>query len=155
MQYEKLLADHYPKAKDTTWSAWKDSDLRQHLIDNNCELASSSFFFSLSHALSFSFDPKDIKSDAQHKRDELIAIASSKIPSVSAPSYLTWPDARLRAYLRDNKVDDTKYTDRPSLLQEVRIRYIQSQNRVEGRESSASRLFPILLELTSSFRCTL
>lgn len=45
--------------------------------------------------------------------------------------YLTWPDARLRAYLRSWGVDDTKYGSRPTLLQEVRIRYYQANNKVE------------------------
>jgi len=46
---------------------------------------------------------------------------------------LTWPDARLRAYLRNHGLDESKLpTDRPGLLQEVRIRYVQATSRIEA-----------------------
>lgn len=66
-----------------------------------------------------------LRSDAQVKRDDLYKLMNDKYTDASAATaaYLTWPDARLRAYLRANGIDD-KYvpTTRPGLLQETRIR---------------------------------
>jgi uncharacterized protein YjbJ (UPF0337 family) len=43
-----------------------------------------------------------------------------------------WPDARLRAYLRNQGVsEDYIPTSRPGLLQEVRIRWVQTQTNAE------------------------
>jgi len=56
-----------------------------------------------------------LRSDAQIKRDEL-----------------TWPDARLRAYLRQRGVSERALpTSRPGLLQETRIRWVQATTRAE------------------------
>jgi hypothetical protein len=50
----------------------------------------------------------------------------------SAP-YLTWPDARLRAYLREYGVPEDKMpTARPGLLQETRVRWVQAQSRADA-----------------------
>ena len=50
-------------------------------------------------------------------------LISSKYNDITttAASYLTWPDARLRAYLREHGVDDTKIRgmDRTSLLRKL------------------------------------
>jgi hypothetical protein len=52
--------------------------------------------------------------------------------SSKSGAYLTWPDARLRGYLRAHGVDDSYVpTSRPGLLQEVRIRWYESNNRIE------------------------
>ena len=99
-------------AKDTFWSAWSDNSLRQWLVDHGY-----------------------IRSDAQVKRDELIKLANEKYAccfkslnqdsffsryndqNVRLATYLTWPDARLRAYLREQGVsEDYIPGDRPSLL---------------------------------------
>lgn len=80
-----------------------------------------------------------IKSDVQKTRDELVALMSDKYvwvissflsrmltgglwdryndySSRTAP-YLVWPDARLRAYLRENNIsEDALPTSRPGLL---------------------------------------
>ena len=103
---QKLVADNYATAHDTVYGGWRDSDMRQWLIDNGY-----------------------LRSDAQVKRDELHKLMSDKYTNLrdTSAAYLTWPDARLRAYIRANGVDD-KYipTTRPGLLQEVRIRYVHS-----------------------------
>ncbi|KAL1745325.1 hypothetical protein HDZ31DRAFT_73636 [Schizophyllum fasciatum] len=113
---DKLLAlvqDNYANAQDTIWSSWSDGDLRSYLIEHGY-----------------------LKSDEQKKREELINLVSSKYNdiSTSAAAYLTWPDARLRAYLREHGFDDTKIRgmDRPSLLQETRIRYVQGKTRSDA-----------------------
>jgi len=47
--------------------------------------------------------------------------------------YLTWPDARLRAYLRMHGLPESQLpTSRPGLLHEVRIRYVIAQTRIDG-----------------------
>lgn len=47
--------------------------------------------------------------------------------------YLTWPDARLRAYLRQQGLsEETIPGDRPGLLQETRIRWVQTTNTAES-----------------------
>jgi hypothetical protein len=48
-------------------------------------------------------------------------------------AYLTWPDARLRAYLRDHGVSEDKVPgSRPGLLQETRIRWVQTETRAHN-----------------------
>ncbi|KIL60731.1 hypothetical protein M378DRAFT_13978 [Amanita muscaria Koide BX008] len=106
--------DNYLAARDTFWHAWTDSAIHDWLVEHGY-----------------------IRTDAQVKRDELIKLANEKFNDYSArtAAYLTWPDARLRAYLRERGLDDEQLlpmTNRPSLLQETRIRWIQAQNRAEA-----------------------
>ncbi|KAA1478192.1 hypothetical protein DENSPDRAFT_845383 [Dentipellis sp. KUC8613] len=122
---EKLVADNYAHAEDTIWSAWGDSDIRQWLIDNG-------------HV---------VEEKAQGlNRDELVKLINSKYNDVSSRTvpYLVWPDARLRAYLREHGLsEDALPTSRPDLLQEARIRYTQTTNRAEA-------IFQKLLQLLNS-----
>lgn len=112
-KYEKLLDENYTRAKTTIWSGWYDSEIRGWLVGHGY-----------------------LKSDAEAKRDEvgrgesnfltsradsqLVNLMSSKYKEHTAAPYLAWPDARLRAQLRSYGIDDTKFTDRPSLVHEVR-----------------------------------
>jgi hypothetical protein len=107
---QNMVAKNYYNAKDTAWISWKDSDMRDWLIEHGY-----------------------LRSDAQVKRDELTKLMNDKHNDAATRTadYLTWPDARLRAYLRSQGIDDTKLGGRPSLLQEVRIHYYQANNRVE------------------------
>jgi cell division septum initiation protein DivIVA len=108
----KMVEDNYVSAKDTFWSAWSDNSIQQWLVDHGY-----------------------IRTDAQVKRDELIKLANEKYKDQNArlATYLTWPDARLRAYLREQGVsEDYIPGDRPSLLHETRIRWIQTQNSAEA-----------------------
>jgi len=108
----RLVSDNYASAQDTIWGGWKDSDIRDWLIEHGY-----------------------LRSDAQVKRDELLKLINDKYTDVSSKtaSYLTWPDARLRAYLRAHGVDDSNVpTSRPDLLHETRIRWIQTNTRVEA-----------------------
>lgn len=76
-----------------------------------------------------------LRSDAKKTRDDLVKLMNEKYTDVSSrtAAYLTWPDARLRAYLREHGVSDTKLpTARPGLLQEVRIRWVQSSGRASA-----------------------
>lgn len=71
-----------------------------------------------------------MKSDAQAKRDELVGLMSSKYNDAHnrVASYLTWPDARLRAYLRNQGVTQASIPKtRADLLHETRIRWVQTQ----------------------------
>jgi hypothetical protein len=107
----KLMEDHYAQAHDTIWSAWSDSAMREWLIEHNF-----------------------VRSDAQLKRDELINLMQAKYNEAEsrAVSYLVWPDARLRAYLRERGIsEDALPTSRPGLLQETRIRWIQTTSQAE------------------------
>ncbi|CAE6443715.1 unnamed protein product [Rhizoctonia solani] len=109
---QKLVKDNYASAKDTAWHGWSDSDMRQWLIDNGY-----------------------MRSDAQVKRDEMVDLMNRKYNAASAKTadYLTWPDARLRAYLRAHGVDDSQIpADRPGLLHETRIRWVQTTTAVEN-----------------------
>lgn len=67
---------------------------------------------------------------------QLVKLASNKYKDATSTPYLAWPDARLRAQLRSYGIDDTKYSSRPSLLHEVRIHYVQTQNKAESILSS-------------------
>ncbi|KAM5530324.1 hypothetical protein V8D89_008971 [Ganoderma adspersum] len=103
---EKLLTDNYMHAYDTTWGAWKDSDMRQWLIEHGY-----------------------LTSDAQRTRHELIKLMQDKHgeAAAKADNYLTWPDARLRAYLREVGMPESAIPKaRDDLLQEVRGRWYQA-----------------------------
>jgi hypothetical protein len=103
----KLIQDNYATATDTVYSGWKDSDMRQWLIDNGY-----------------------MKSDAQAKRDELLKLMSSKYNAATARAsdYTVWPDARLRAYLRNHGIQHASMPKtRADLLHEVRIRWVQTK----------------------------
>ncbi|KDN48073.1 hypothetical protein RSAG8_03089, partial [Rhizoctonia solani AG-8 WAC10335] len=109
---QKLVKDNYLSAKDTAWHGWSDSEMRQWLIDNGY-----------------------LRSDAQVKRDELVNLMNRKYNAANAKTadYLTWPDARLRAYLRAQGVDESKIPPtRPGLLHETRVRWVQTTNAVEN-----------------------
>ncbi|KIK52733.1 hypothetical protein GYMLUDRAFT_179817 [Collybiopsis luxurians FD-317 M1] len=116
----KAVRDNYYSAHTTLTSAWSESQMRTWLIDNGY-----------------------LRSDAQVKKDELVSLyysASSALSAHTAP-YLTWPDARLRAYLRESGISESMLpTSRPGLLQEVRIRWVQSR-------SSAERIYNRLKEV--------
>ncbi|PPQ71324.1 hypothetical protein CVT26_011969 [Gymnopilus dilepis] len=108
----KLMRDNYLSAKDTFWDAWSDNSIRDWLIEHGY-----------------------MRSDAQVKRDELIKLANEKWNDQVARTsdYLVWPDARLRAYLRNHGVDDSNIPEpRPILLQEVRVRWVQSKTKAEN-----------------------
>lgn len=108
----KLIQDNYYSAKDTFWHAWSDNQVRDYLVENGY-----------------------IRSDAQVRRDELYKLANEKYNDASArtAAYLAWPDARLRAYLREHGVSEEVVPgDRPGLLQETRIRWVQTQTRAEA-----------------------
>ncbi|KAH9476956.1 Stress response protein ish1 [Psilocybe cubensis] len=108
----QMVETNYLSAKDTFWSAWSDHSLRDWLVEHGY-----------------------MRSDAQVKRDELIKLANDKYTDQVAKtaSYLTWSDARLRAYLREQGVDDHMLpTTRPGLLQETRIRWIQTHTHAEN-----------------------
>jgi len=115
LRREKLLAmvqKHYLSTNDTFWGAWSDSDMRAWLINNGY-----------------------MRSDAQAKRDELISAINAKYTDAQArtAAYLTWPDARLRAYLRERGMSERALpTSRPGLLQETRIRWVQSTHLADS-----------------------
>lgn len=91
--------DNYNNVHDTFWNAWTDNQLRAWLIDNGY-----------------------LRSDAQVKRDELVKSINDKYTDLSARTapYLTWPDARLRAFLREHGLSDKQLpTSRPGLLREL------------------------------------
>ncbi|KAL6302616.1 hypothetical protein BKA93DRAFT_391671 [Sparassis latifolia] len=108
----KLISDNYVHAQDTVWSAWSDSQMKEWLVEHGY-----------------------IKSDAQKARDELVDLMNTKYREVSArmAPYLVWPDARLRAFLRERGVSEEALpTSRPGLLQETRIRYVQASTGAEA-----------------------
>lgn len=108
----KLVNDNYTSARDTFWSAWSDSDIRNWLIEHGY-----------------------MRSDAQVKRDELVKLISDKYADASARTavYLSWPDARLRTYLRERGISEKALPNsRPGLLQETRVRWVQTTNRADA-----------------------
>ncbi|KIK81108.1 hypothetical protein PAXRUDRAFT_833092 [Paxillus rubicundulus Ve08.2h10] len=109
----KMVEDHYFSASDSVWGAWSDSDIRQWLSEKG--------YF-------------DERNEAKKRRDKFVELMSKKYadPSAKSASYLVWPDARLRAYLREQGVSESALpTSRPGLLQETRIRWVQASNRAE------------------------
>ncbi|KAJ7270720.1 hypothetical protein B0H12DRAFT_1008729 [Mycena haematopus] len=130
----KLIEDNYANAHDTIWSAWSDSQMRDWLVEHG-------------------------EKTVPAKRDELVALMQKKYSDAAGvgAGYLTWPDARLRAYLRNQGIDeDALPTSRPGLLQETRIRWVQTQTRfqqirdyvnsgVEATEDTLARLVEMVL----------
>ncbi|KAF9219310.1 hypothetical protein BS17DRAFT_426410 [Gyrodon lividus] len=110
----KMVEDHYLSASDSVWGAWNDSDMRQWLSEHGY---------------------LDERSAGKEKRDALVELMNSKYSDASTKTapYLVWPDARLRAYLRERGVGESALpTSRPGLLQESRIRWIQAFTRTES-----------------------
>lgn len=108
----KLMSDNFANARDTIWGSWSDSEIRSWLIENGY-----------------------LKSDAQADRGELVKLINEKYNDYRGRSaaYLTWPDARLRAYLRTRGMsEDGLPTSRPGLLQETRVRYVQATNSTQA-----------------------
>ena len=108
----QLVSDNYTSARDTFWSAWSDSDIRNWLIENGY-----------------------IRFDAQAKRNELVKLINDKYADASARTsvYLSWPDSRLRVYLRERGVSEKALpTSRPGLLRETRIRWVQTTSRADA-----------------------
>lgn len=123
-------SDNYAHAYDTTWAAWKDSDMRSWLLDHGY-----------------------IRSDAQKTHDDLIKLMQDKYTDASSRSaaYLTWPDARLRAYLRENGFDDSNLpTSRPDLLQEVRIRWVEANWQASSLWAHVKTAFDSGVEITEA-----
>jgi hypothetical protein len=109
---EKLVEANYASAHDTVWSAWTESQMRDWLIEHGY-----------------------LRTDAQKTRDELIKMMNAKYDKAASrtAAYLVWPDARLRAYLRNRGVPESSLpTTRPGLLQETRIRWVQTQTKAES-----------------------
>ncbi|KIK56582.1 hypothetical protein GYMLUDRAFT_229987 [Collybiopsis luxurians FD-317 M1] len=116
----KLVQDNYGHAASTLNSAWTESQMRNWLIEQGY-----------------------MRSDAQVKRDELVQLFKNKYSAVSATiaPYFVWPDARLRAYLREHSLftsasspfssSSSQQTfslpkSRSELLQETRIKWVQT-----------------------------
>ncbi|KAL4063031.1 hypothetical protein V8B97DRAFT_1993253 [Scleroderma yunnanense] len=111
----ELVEDHYMSASDSVWGAWSDSDIHEWLAARGYIDATTSI--------------------PRRKRDDLVNLINSKYSDVSekSASYLVWPDARLRAYLREHGVaEEALPTSRPGLLQETRIRWVQASTQPEG-----------------------
>ncbi|KAI0270632.1 hypothetical protein BC834DRAFT_862331 [Gloeopeniophorella convolvens] len=121
---EKMVADNYLTAEDTVWSAWRDSDIRNWLVENGYAAQAEA---------------------AKTRKDLVKAINSKYREATSAPSeYLVWPDARLRAFLREHGLpEDSLPTSRPGLLQEARIRYTQASTHTDA-------LYQRIIDLLSS-----
>ncbi|KAG6915188.1 hypothetical protein DXG01_012784 [Tephrocybe rancida] len=109
---QKLVGDNYLSAKSTVASSWSDSQIRDYLVKNGYV---------------------DDRTAVQIKRDELLKTFQDKYHSAVTPGYLAWPDARLRAFLRQHNVpEDQLPSARTGLLQETRIRWVQTQTTAEA-----------------------
>eukprot|EP00914_Ancora_sagittata_P028070 GHVO01055122.1.p1 GENE.GHVO01055122.1~~GHVO01055122.1.p1 ORF type:complete len:294 (+),score=42.62 GHVO01055122.1:253-1134(+) len=117
---QKLVQDNYNHATSTLTSAWTDSEMRDWLIEKGY-----------------------MRSDAQVKRDELVRLFKNKYSATVATiaPYFVWPDARLRAYLREHSLWNSISSpfsssssqqsfslpeSRSELLQETRIKWVQT-----------------------------
>ncbi|KAF5374052.1 hypothetical protein D9757_010728 [Collybiopsis confluens] len=159
-EYAELMGKYYYDTKENVWETWTDSELRAWLIDNGYMKSDAAAsrdamlksvrdnYYSAQSTLTSAWSESQmrewliehgyLRSDAQVKKDEIVSLfqqkyasASSTISAYTAP-YLTWPDARLRAYLRESGISDSNLpTSRPSLLQEVRIRWVQTSSSAE------------------------
>lgn len=139
------IREHY-SASDSIWGTWTDSEIRQWLSDNGY---------------------LEGRNDVQSHRDlvdlintKCVYLSGSLFPSpclifhrysgasAKVASYLVWPDARLRAYLRERGISEIALpTSRPGLLrtsetysphlplnacaEETRIHWVQTSTRTE------------------------
>ncbi|KAJ3780510.1 hypothetical protein GGU11DRAFT_721244 [Lentinula aff. detonsa] len=159
-EYNKHMQSYYYDTKQHVWDSWSDSDMRTWLIDNGfmksdavatrdeMKKAIQKNFYSAQSTLTSAWSESQmrtwliengyLRSDSQVRKDEIVSLfrakyysAASIISSSTAP-YLTWPDARLRAFLRESGVSESMLpTSRPSLLQEVRIRWVRTSTSAE------------------------
>ncbi|KAG6377680.1 lactate/malate dehydrogenase [Boletus reticuloceps] len=136
----KMLEEHYLSAADSIWAAWTDSDIREWLSEHG-----------------YLENGNSVKS-----REDLVNLINSKYSDASAKAlaYLVWPDARLRVYLRERGIgEDALPTTRPGLLQEARIRWVQTStwtdnmytrlkdivnSSVEAAEEKIARILEVL-----------
>lgn len=98
-----MVADNYQWSQDQIFSSWTDSDLRNYLIQNGW-----------------------IKSDYEAKRDEYIKLAQKHGSSLTdtTKDYISWSDARLKAYLRSTGLSLEKTpSSREGLMREMRARF--------------------------------
>ncbi|KAF8999783.1 hypothetical protein BDQ17DRAFT_733076 [Cyathus striatus] len=131
----ELMTKYYYNTSDSVWHGWSDSELHNWLVKHGYIKTDAQIRREKMIKMNWLVEHGYMRSDAQVKRDELVKAANEKWTDVNAKSaaYLTWPDARLRAYLREHGVsEDMVPGDRPGLLQEVRIRWIQTQTRAEA-----------------------
>ena len=94
-----------------------------------------------------------LRSDAQKTRDELMKMMEDKYTDMSSrtAAYLTWPDARLRAYLREHGISEAALpTSRPGLLQEVRIRWVAANWRASSLWYRVKAAFDSGVEVTEA-----
>lgn len=111
-----MCSERYDHLSETLVSAWTTSEIRHWLVDHKYI---------------------DDRTAAGKKRDELITLASEHYKELAATarqqsldaknkvaSYLTWPDARLRAYLKESGMTEQKMPQqRDELLRKVRDVY--------------------------------
>ncbi|KAF8548418.1 hypothetical protein OG21DRAFT_1516317 [Imleria badia] len=112
-QLVKMIEEHYLSASDSVWGAWTDSDIREWLSEHG-----------------YLENRNDVKN-----RKDLVDLINSKYSDASAKvaSYLVWPDARLRAYLRETGISENALpNNRPGLLQEARTRWVQTSTWAES-----------------------
>ncbi|KAF8515707.1 hypothetical protein BU17DRAFT_51433 [Hysterangium stoloniferum] len=108
----KIVHDNYVSAADTLYAGWHDNEMRTWLIEHGY-----------------------LRSDAQVKRDELVKLFNDKYnyASTQVYEYITWPDARLRVFLRNHGVSDSSIPwDRQELLHEVRHHYTRTYSSAGG-----------------------
>ncbi|KDQ11255.1 hypothetical protein BOTBODRAFT_163031 [Botryobasidium botryosum FD-172 SS1] len=113
----RMVQDNYANAQTTTWEAWRDNEMREWLSEHGY------------------LPPATQSEHAKIKRDELIQLMNAKYHDYSCRSapYLSWPDARLRAYLRDHASPATQSrishsTSRADLLHDVRLQWPHTPN---------------------------
>ncbi|KAJ4473059.1 hypothetical protein J3R30DRAFT_759691 [Lentinula aciculospora] len=125
----KLVQDNYVNTQSTLSSAWTETQMRAWLIEKGY-----------------------MRSDAELKRDEFARLFNSKYAAASAAiaPYFVWPDARLRAYLREHSLISSPSSSfdsssssssqqtfslpksRAELLQETRIKWVQTTSAAQG-----------------------
>ncbi|GAW09501.1 hypothetical protein LENED_011658 [Lentinula edodes] len=172
-EYLDLMRTYYYNTSQRVWDTWSDSDLKAWLVDNGVvkrdaeiktekmrKLVQDNYAHAQS-TLSSSWTESQMRawliekgymrSDAQVKRDELISMFYNKYSAASAAiaPYFVWPDARLRAYLREHSLfssSSSPFSSSPSssqqtfslpksrseLLKETRIKWVQTTSTAEG-----------------------
>ncbi|KAF8192673.1 hypothetical protein K438DRAFT_2017872, partial [Mycena galopus ATCC 62051] len=118
----KLLEDDYANAQDTLWAAWSDSQIRDWLVEHSETTV-----------------PAKLVKLMQKKYNEAAGLSAS---------YLTWPDARLRAYLRNHGLDESALpTSRPGLCTQTIFEKIREyvHSGVEATEETLSRLMEMIM----------
>lgn len=97
-ELEKVVGANYNKASDTIASAWNENSMKGWLVKNGI-----------------------IKSDAEATKDQVYNDFNKHYSKVAGKTndYLSWSDARIKGWLRQNNIDVPRTANRDELVRSM------------------------------------